>query len=46
MTKIIEGKEIALEIEKEIKEEIKSCIIRPSVAVIDIGENSISKNCN
>ena len=44
MTKIIEGKEIALEIEKEIKEEIKSCIIRPSVAVIDIGENSISKS--
>ena len=43
MTKIVEGKEIALEIEKDIKEEIKSCIIRPSVAVIDIGENPVSK---
>ena len=43
MAKVIEGKEIALDIEKEIKEEIKSCIIRPSVAVIDIGENPVSK---
>ena len=43
MTKIVDGKEIALEIEKEIKEEIKTCIIRPSVAVIDIGSNPISK---
>ena len=43
MAKIIEGKDIALEIEKEIKEEIKGCIIRPSVAIIEIGENPISK---
>ena len=43
MTKVVDGKEIAIEIEKEIKEEIKSCIIRPSVAVIDIGSDPISK---
>ena len=45
MTKVIEGKEIANEIEKEIKEEIKGCIIRPSVAVIEVGNNPISKIC-
>ena len=43
MTKVVDGKEIEIEIEKEIKEEIKSCIIRPSVAVIDIGSDPISK---
>lgn len=43
MTKIVYGKEIADKIEKEIKEEIKGCIIRPSVAVINIGTNPVSE---
>ena len=44
MAKIVDGKEAALEIENKIKDEIKSCIIRPSVAVIDIGEDAVSKS--
>ena len=43
MTKIVDGKEISFEIEKEIKEEIKSCIIRPSVAVTAPGTPAVSK---
>ena len=45
MTKIIDGKEYSMQIEKEIKEEIKGCIIRPSVAVIEVGKNAISEMC-
>ena len=39
---IINGKEISLEIEEEIKQSIKSCMIRPSLAVIQIGDNAAS----
>ncbi|MDO4962538.1 MAG: bifunctional 5,10-methylenetetrahydrofolate dehydrogenase/5,10-methenyltetrahydrofolate cyclohydrolase [bacterium] len=35
---IIDGKTISLEIEEEIKRDAKGCIIRPSVAVIEIGD--------
>lgn len=41
MTKI-ETKELSKKIEEEIKQGNKGCIIRPSVAVIQIGDNEIS----
>lgn len=39
MSNIIDGKELSLKIEDELKQSIKGCIIRPSVAVIEIGDN-------
>ena len=39
----IEGLDLSLKIEEEIKQGNKGCIIRPSVAVIQIGDNEI---CN
>ena len=39
MENLMLGKDIALEIEEELKTTIKGCIIRPSVAVIKIGSN-------
>lgn len=45
MTNIVDEKEYFIQIEKEIKEEIKGCIIRPSVAVIEIGKNELSNIC-
>lgn len=38
----IKGLEISRNIEEEIKQSNKGCIIRPSVAVIQIGDNEIS----
>ena len=38
----IEGLEISAKIEEEIKQNNKGCIIRPSVAVIQIGDNELS----
>ncbi len=38
----IEGLELSSKIEEEIKQGNKGCIIRPSVAVIQIGDNGIS----
>ena len=40
--KLMKGTEISSEIEIELKQSIKSCIIRPSVAIIQIGDNEIS----
>ncbi len=40
MSNIMSGKELSEQIEEEIKQFAKQCIIRPSVAVIDIGNNS------
>lgn len=40
--KLMKGTEISLEIESELKQSIKSCIIRPSVAIIQVGEDEIS----
>ena len=34
--------EIKQQTEEEIKQKIKGCIIRPSVAVIEIGENALN----
>ena len=42
-TIIMNGKELANKIEEEIKQEAKGCIIRPSVAVIEIGNNPLSE---
>lgn len=39
MNNIMSGKELSLQIEEEIKQNIKGCIIRPSVAVIEVGDN-------
>ena len=38
----IEGLDLSTKIEEEIKQNNKSCIIRPSVAVIQIGDNELS----
>ncbi len=43
MSNEMNGKEISLNIENELKQSIKGCIIRPSVAVIQIGDNEISE---
>ena len=40
---LMESKELVNEIEEEIKQFSKTCIIRPSVAVISIGDDSINK---
>ena len=39
---LLNGKELALELQAEIKTEIKGCMIRPSLAVIQIGDNDAS----
>lgn len=43
MSNIMDGKELSLKIEDEIKQSIKGCIIRPSVAVIEVGDNPINE---
>lgn len=43
MENIINGIELSSKIEEELKQSIKGCIIRPSVAVIEIGDNPINK---
>ena len=42
MSVIIDGKELSTKIQDKIKVDIKSCMIRPSVAVIQVGENEAS----
>lgn len=44
MSVIIDGKEISSKIQDRIKAEIKNCMIRPSVAVIQIGDNLASES--
>lgn len=39
MSVIIEGTEISNKIQEKIKSDVKNCMIRPSVAVIQVGEN-------
>lgn len=43
MNNIMNGKELSLQIEEEIKLISRTCIIRPSVAVIKIGSDSVSE---
>ncbi len=43
MSNIMVGKDLSEQIEDEVKQFAKQCIIRPSVAVIDIGENPDNK---
>ena len=43
MENIINSLDLSLKIEEEIKQSIKGCIIRPSVAVIEIGENKLNE---
>ena len=43
MSNIMDGKKISLAIEEEIKQFAKGCIIRPSVAVINIGNEPINE---
>ena len=43
MGNIMDGKELAKQIEEEIKLVAKGCIIRPSVALINIGNDPISE---
>lgn len=44
MEKIIDGEALSLKIQDSIKKEIKSCMIRPSVAVIQVGDNPASNS--
>lgn len=46
MSNIMSGKELSLKIEEEVKSFAKGCIIRPSVAVINIGNDPISEKFN
>lgn len=43
MSNIMNGKELATQIEEEVKNIAKACIIRPSVALINIGNDPISE---
>ncbi len=43
MSVIIDGTELSNKIQERIKAEIKGCMIRPSVAVIQVGENPLSE---
>lgn len=43
MSNIMSGIELSSKIEEEIKQNIKGCIIRPSVAVIEVGDNPINE---
>lgn len=45
MSNIMSGKDISAAIKDEIKQNIKGCIIRPSVAVIEIGDNELNSKC-
>lgn len=44
MEKIIDGEALSLKIQENIKKDIKSCMIRPSVAVIQVGDNPASNS--
>lgn len=44
MSVIIDGREISKKIQEEIKANIRNCMIRPSVAVIQIGDNPASNS--
>lgn len=46
MSNIMSGKELSLKIEEEVKSFAKGCIIRPSVAVINIGNDPVSEKFN
>lgn len=43
MSNIIDGTKLSSQIEEEVKQSIKGCIIRPSVAVIEVGNNAVSE---
>ena len=43
MSNIMDGKELAKQIEEEVKLIAKGCIIRPSVALINIGSDPVSE---
>lgn len=44
MSVIIDGTELSNKIQERIKVDIKGCMIRPSVAVIQVGENPLSES--
>lgn len=44
MSIIIDGKELNLKVQEQIKAQIKNCMIRPSVAVIQVGDNPASNS--
>lgn len=43
MSNIIGGTKLGSQIEDEVKQSIKGCIIRPSIAVIEVGDNSVNE---
>lgn len=43
MSVIIDGNEISSKIQDEIKVQVKNCMIRPSVAVIQVGDDIVSE---
>lgn len=46
MSIVMSGKKLSLQIEEEIKSVAKTCIIRPSIAVINIGNDPVSEKFN
>lgn len=44
MSKLLDGEALSLKIQEDIKVQIKSCMIRPSVAVIQVGDDAASNS--
>lgn len=44
MSKLLDGETLSLKIQDEIKAQLKNCMIRPSVAVIQIGDDAASNS--
>lgn len=44
MSKLLDGETLSLKIQEDIKAQIKSCMIRPSVAVIQVGDDAASNS--
>ena len=42
MSTIIDGEVISSKIQNEMKAQLKNCMIRPSIAVMEVGEDSNS----
>ncbi len=44
MSTIMDGESLSLKIQEEMKQQLKSCMIRPSVAVIQVGDDPASNS--
>ena len=44
MSIIMDGEALSLKMQDEMKQQLKSCMIRPSVAVIQVGDDPASNS--